>query len=517
MEQYPSIFNDVIGPVMIGPSSSHTAASVRIGNFIRQLAGDRPVKRLGMSCDPEGSLAATYHTQMSDRALLAGILGLTAHDPDMLDAFRLATEAGVAYEFTVKPHGPGHPNTYYLDFATQQGESVQLVALSVGGGMFRITEYQGFPVDIDGGFYESLLICAAGESGAWRRRIAERLSIPYALQTAEQDGRVLIEVRTEQAPDWGGLAGEGGFTVVQPVLPVRSQLRPDVPFVLGQEIGDYAAAHGGSLSDLALRYESARSGLSPEQVLDKMLEIVAILRASLAAPPTPGPAPRILPNQSQLLAGRNLLGGEFCRSVIYYVTKFMDIKTSLGVFVAAPTAGSCSCLPGTVFALAGQLGLDDRAAARALLAGGLAGVVIARLSTFAAEVCGCQAECGAGSGMCAAACSEMLGATAEQGLAAASLALQNVFGMICDPVGRKVEVPCLGKNMMCAFNAVASANMAYCGFAEVIPLDETVAAMYAVGRALPRELRCTGLGGLSTTPSGLRIDARLAELDKQQC
>ena len=111
MQQYPSIFNDVIGPVMIGPSSSHTAASQRIGAVIRSLAGGKTLRRFRMSADPAGSLAATYHTQMSDRALLAGLLGYSAYDAALLDAFRLAREAGLDYGFSVEPHGPGHPNT----------------------------------------------------------------------------------------------------------------------------------------------------------------------------------------------------------------------------------------------------------------------------------------------------------------------------------------------------------------------------------------------------------------------
>jgi len=183
----------------------------------------------------------------------------------------------------------------------------------------------------------------------------------------------------------------------------------------------------------------------------------------------------------------------------------MDLKTSMGVFVAAPTAGSCGCLSGTVFALAEELRLSDDDIAKAMLSAALVGVLIAHRSTFAAEVCGCQAECGSGSAMCAAACATILNCSAELCLSAASMALQNTLGLICDPVGNKVEVPCLGKNILSAFNAIASANMASVGFDEVIPLDETIAAMDSVGQLLPRELKCTGLGGLAATNTSLRM------------
>jgi len=93
----------------------------------------------------------------------------------------------------------------------------------------------------------------------------------------------------------------------------------------------------------------------------------------------------------------------------------------------------------------------------------------------------------------------MLGGSTVQCLDAAAMALQNIMGMVCDPVAERVEVPCLGKNIMAAFNAIASANMALSGYDKVIPLDETIKALHQVGSMLPVELRCTGKAGLSVT------------------
>jgi len=146
-----------------------------------------------------------------------------------------------------------------------------------------------------------------------------------------------------------------------------------------------------------------------------------------------------------------------------------------------------------------------------MLAGGMIGVFIATGSTFAAEVAGCQAECGAASGMAAAALVTLGAGSAEQAVAAASMALQNSFGMVCDPVANRVEVPCLGKNVMAAGNALACANMALAGYDPVIPLDEVIEAMDKVGRSLPRELRCTALGGLSVTMTSKAIEAKLKQ------
>ena len=147
---------------------------------------------------------------------------------------------------------------------------------------------------------------------------------------------------------------------------------------------------------------------------------------------------------------------------------------------------------------------------RAMLAGGMIGVFIAAHATFAAEIGGCQAECGAGSGMAASALVTLAGGTISQAIAAASMALQNTLGMICDPVANRVEVPCLGKNVMAAANALACANMALADFDPVIPLDEVIETMDRVGRSIPRELRCTGLGGLSVTRTSQEIEKRLS-------
>jgi L-serine dehydratase len=145
----------------------------------------------------------------------------------------------------------------------------------------------------------------------------------------------------------------------------------------------------------------------------------------------------------------------------------------------------------------------------ALLAAGMIGVFISAHATFAAEACGCQAECGAGSCMAAAGLVTLAGGSAQQATDAASMALQNVLGMICDPVANRVEVPCLGRNVLAATNALACANMALCGYDAVIPLDEVIATMGRVGQCLPPELRCTGLGGLSVTPSAKAIADKL--------
>jgi L-serine dehydratase len=197
--------------------------------------------------------------------------------------------------------------------------------------------------------------------------------------------------------------------------------------------------------------------------------------------------------------------------IIMYVSATMEVKSSMGVIVAAPTAGSCGALPGAVFGVAQSLNLPEDDIVKAMLAAGIIGVFIASRATFAAEVGGCMAETGSGGGMAAAAIVMMAGGTLEQSLGASSLALQNSLGLICDPIGNRVEAPCLGRNVMAATNAVACANMALSDYKHLIPLDEVIDTMKEVGDQIHNTLRCTNLGGLSITRAAKKIGQTLSE------
>ena len=120
-----------------------------------------------------------------------------------------------------------------------------------------------------------------------------------------------------------------------------------------------------------------------------------------------------------------------------------------------------------------------------------------------------MAECGAGSSMAAAGLVTLMEGSYEKALGASSMALQNCLGMVCDPIANRVEAPCLGKNVLAATNALSSANMALANYNHIVPLDEVIDAMTAVGKSMVHELCCTGLGGLAVTPTAKRLEASL--------
>jgi L-serine dehydratase len=518
-----SIFNDVIGPVMRGQSSSHCAAALRIGRLARDLM-DQEITEVLVEFDRAGSLPTTHESQGSDMGLCGGLLGWDATDDRLPDSPRWLREAGVRLTFAIVDVQDAHPNTYRLTLRSAHDEHT-LVAISTGGGMVEVIAVDGFTVSIAGDYVETLLF--TDDDAGLAERVGER--VPGAIVLRHQHAeRTLIEVRG-RAPLDDGVIAELRRTSprlsvkrLSPVLPVLSRPNLELPFETCDQLLRHDAGRQIPLWEWALRYEMERGDLGEAEVLQKMLEIVRVLRRSIAQ----GIAgtqyeDRLLGHQSGVFKRRMDEGGLVragaLNRTVLYTTALMEVKSAMGIIVAAPTAGACAALPASCIAVAEEMERSEDDMARAMLAAGLIGVFIASQWTFAAEVGGCQAEGGSAAAMAAAAIVTLQGGTLSQAVAASSLALQCMLGLICDPVAARVEAPCLGKNVLAATNAIASANMALADFDPVIPFDEVVDAAKRVGRQMPRELRCTALGGLATTPTSLRLERELAARTGGRC
>lgn len=208
---------------------------------------------------------------------------------------------------------------------------------------------------------------------------------------------------------------------------------------------------------------------------------------------------------AKMAAASDTLCGPFLQEVITTALKVTEHNACMGRIVAAPTAGASGVMPAVLIPLQKKDGLSDEAMVRCLYtAAGFGQVIAARASISGAEG-GCQAEVGSASGMAAAALVCARGGSPQQMAAACAMALQNVLGLVCDPVGGLVEVPCVKRNVMGAVNAMTCADMALAGITAAIPCDEVMDAMSAVGKSLPSALRETGEGGLAATPTGRKI------------
>ncbi len=513
---YPSIFNDVIGPVMRGPSSSHCAAAVRIGAIAREMMAGT-IDSVLIEFHPGGSLATTHETQGSDMGLFAGLVGLQPDDDNLVASAELLRKAGVDVTIQISDFPAEHPNTYKITLVNGATKHT-IIALSTGGGGILIKKIDSFAVSLRGDYYETLIF--HHETAASLISFLKSHTKTEVFLTVETPEMQLLEVKSHAALRPQLLSQlRARFQIAEimrlsPVLPVLSRRDMSVPFSDIAEMLRYNVSKNLSLAELAVHYESSRGGISFHEVREKMRDVVGVMRNSIETGiDGTSYADRILGYQSgpfkDCMENGVLLEGGMLNRMILYVTAMMEQKSSMGIIVAAPTAGSCGVLPGACVAAADYLGRTDEEITEAMLAAGLIGVFISSYATFAAEIGGCQAECGAGSGMAAAALITLKNGTLSQALSAVSMALQNIFGMTCDPVANRVEVPCLGKNIMAAANALSCANMALANFDAVIPLDEVLSAMNEVGKSLPRELRCTALGGLSITETSRDIERRL--------
>jgi len=514
-----SIFNDVIGPIMRGPSSSHCAAALRIGKIARDLMNGE-MREVLVQFDRGGSLPTTHESQGSDMGLFGGLLGWDATDERLPDATEALRNSGVRVRVEIVDAGDPHPATYRLTLSNGR-EQHTMRAISTGGGMIEVVDVDGFRLSMFGDCFESLL-WVTGDGAALCDRL-QALMDADAVLLHECEGRRLIEVKAQQPISEEvvedirahGAGSVHGVRRLGPVLPILSRRGIRVPFTRCAEMLSYDAARATPLWKLAVMYESARAGLSEGEIIRKMIELVRILRRSIAQ----GLAgthyeDRILGHQSGLFEqrmqeGRLLKCGALNR-IVLYVTALMEVKSSMGVIIAMPTAGACAALPGAVIAMAEEMGLGEEDMAKALLASGLIGVFIATAWTFAAEVGGCQAEGGSAASMAAAGLVTLGDGSLHQAVSAASMAFQSMIGLICDPVANRVEVPCLVKNVMAASNALSCANMALSDFDAVIPLDEVIETAKRVAGQMPRELRCTALGGLSLTPASIALEQKLA-------
>ena len=509
-----SIFNDVIGPVMRGPSSSHCAAALRIGRLARDLMEGR-ISDVLVEFDRNGSLPTTHDTQGSDMGLFGGLMGWDAADPRLPDSLETFRKTGAKISIETVDAGDPHPNTYRLTLHADHGTRT-LRAISTGGGMMEVIDLDGFSVSMFGDCHE-ILLWIENDGEDILAELASRLTADEIL-LHQADGRQMIEIKAPSFISDDQLANIEGIHKISrlaPVLPVLSRKGMSVPFGSCAEMLAHDNGRGIPLWKLAVQYEMARGGLTEQEVISKMVEIIRILRRSIAEGIAGTEyADRVLGHQSgrfdELMRAGKLLEGGALNRIVLYVTALMEVKSSMGVIVAAPTAGACAALPGAIIAMAEEMKLDEEAMAKAMLASGLIGVFIATRWTFAAEVGGCQAEGGSAASMAAAGLVTLAGGTLTESTAAASMAFQSMIGLICDPVANRVEVPCLGKNVMAASNALSCANMALAGFDPVIPLDEVIETAKQVAKQMPRELRCTALGGLSITPTSLAIEERLA-------
>jgi len=428
-----------------------------------------------------------------------------------------AREKGITIEYQISSFPTNHANTVRLTLTGISQKKVQIIAVSLGGGSFEIRSVEGFPVQLCGDLY-GMMIFAINKPD-----ISEELKsvIPSEIEFfLEQKGDVIKYEFKSSHPFSAELITQlqnhpeiDEVALIHPIMPVIAGRETEMPFTTVKSLIEYSEEKKLDLGDLGLIYEKCISGLSEVELIAKMKEIIQIIHKSIATG-LKGThyADRILQQQSHLIEKAEKEGkikDSVVNRIIANVSALMESKSAMEVVVAVPTAGSCGTVGGSLLAISEFIGSSEDELIKAYFAAGIVGAYFAQGPGFSAEEHGCQVECGAASGMAAAGIAQLMGGTAEQVLGAASMAIQNMIGLICDPVADRVEVPCLGKNVSAAVNAYASATMSISGYNYVIPLDQVIKTVSRVSETMPSCNKCTGKGGLAITETALNLKKKI--------
>lgn len=265
------------------------------------------------------------------------------------------------------------------------------------------------------------------------------------------------------------------------------------------------------ISDVMKRRECELGETTLDTVHYRMNRALEIMKDSANHPvKSPGKSMGgLIGGEAKKLSSHRAKGKDICGNVlsrgIMYAMAVLEVNASMGVIVAAPTAGSSGIVPGLLLSLQDEYGISDERLIDALFNAGAVGYLAMRNATVAGAVGGCQAEVGVASAMAASAAVELMEGTPEQSLDAASTVLMNMLGLVCDPVGGLVEYPCQNRNAAGVANALIAAELSLSGIRQLIPFDEMLATMFTVGKKLPSELRETALGGCAVTPTGCQL------------
>ena len=280
-----------------------------------------------------------------------------------------------------------------------------------------------------------------------------------------------------------------------------------------------AEARGLRLSDVALEAESKDQGRTVADIRSALRRALEVMRGAIER----GLVGDLMSNSGLVggdaaklrLGPAGPLAGTPFRDVLARALAVQEVNAAMGVIVAAPTAGGAGVLPAVLTGLADAKGIDDDALVDALATAGLIGAVVAERASLSGAEGGCQAETGAAAGMAAGAAVEMLGGTPRQAMHAVALAQQGTLGLVCDPLGGLVELPCVFRNATAAAIALAAIEMALAGITFAIPADEVIDTMGEIGRAMDVRYRETAGGGLAATPTGRRLAReRLVQIKK---
>jgi L-serine dehydratase len=504
---------DILGPVMIGPSSSHTAGAVRLGLLARAVLGRTPVSA---KITLYGSFAQTGKGHGTDRAIVAGLLGLRPDDPNVRRAFELAQEQGLAYEISAESLMENmHPNTAKMEISAGN-EPLTLWGSSLGAGQVRLWQIEDFRCELDGKSPALLIrhidrpglighvatVCGDLNFNISRFNSAREKPGGNALMTAildqESTPELLDQIRK--------IENVREIRAVAALEPPRPEVQLVIPASLYED--DLAA---DEFFRQIIDLEAQTSCTVPQAVRQLLHQFLSdMIHALQEALKSDQLSVSALVGREHVAwgkyigAGASLLGdlpGEIVRDALALAA----FNAKMGRIVAAPTAGSSGILPAVILNIGEAQDSSADKMIGALAVAGMIGAMIARGASLSGAEAGCQAECGSAAAMAAGAVCFLKSHSSQTILNAAALALKNHLGLTCDPVAGLVEVPCVKRNAFCALSSVLAAELSAAGIGSVIPFRQVVEAMNQTGKMIPPALRESSEAGLAGTAAAKKI------------
>jgi L-serine dehydratase len=511
-----SILNDVLGPILHGPSSSHTAACYSIGRLTSMLCRNE-IEEISITFDSEGSFDKTYKSQNGDVAFLSGIMNLAVDDSNFLNSKDIASKEGINFSF-VSTNIPeaDHPNYMLINIPANE---LTIVAKSIGGGMIMIEKLNNWNVDIAGNNYNMLIEFLTNSKEKILKCIQSFSSFTEKIHV--QDGEMIsfIQLQSPNRFKTEFIAKLNSLDFISNIWisdPINYPIHGATMFKNSLEMLNLAVEKKCSLGEVGLMYESELLNIDEKSIMKEMEKRILVMFSSIdnglerknsRMKLLKHSASEIQKKENQLFSsGINL------RSA-YRAMAAMDTASSGGLICAAPTGASCGVIASVLYTLHYDFNFDMNKIIKCALAAGVIGLINGMNSTFAAEIAGCQVEIGMAGSMAAAAVIEAADGSPAAATEASAIALQNTMGSVCDLIAGFCEIPCHTRNAVAASNAFICADLILGGYNNPINLDDSIQASYETGKMLPPQLRCTSLGGIAITESAKKIITKYHEND----
>ena len=525
---YPSLFNDVFGPIMIGPSSSAFAGPTRIAQMAHGIYGGI-AQKLRVFYIPGSGRAYARFGFSTDYGILTGALGRGPADERLYSAFDHAKELGMEVDFVIEDFDNNNdPDAIQLQLSGVEGE-VTVLGHSLGGGIIRISRINDFSVQhMQGEEYALLLFHAAKDGFAHEilsflkeeLKLTEKkiLHTEACLSPTHPEQALTIVYMEDLLEDYARCREIPGVSQVkqcQPVLPVvtKADARPPY-FDCVEQMVALAEQEGVDCAEIAIRYEMGRSLWSREEVIAYMRKVWRVIQGTIdkgisgEIDHNRGPFHYLFGKtyHDRVKRGESLVDPLMADSLVCNLSAWDGYLDKHTLSVAGPAAGAPSIMGGSILPMAKKLGKSEDDIVRAMFVAAAIGAVAYTRTAPTGEVTGCSGESGVGSAMASGAIVQLAGGTPQQVGAAAAIALMNMFGLPCDTIaGGGCAMPCRGRTSIAPINAIVSAELAMSGFPNMVPYDQVLDALDDLFGKTPGFMKGNGSAGIPQTPTAKKI------------